>query len=280
MIIKANTPALTALYAPEKQKETEGIFKKLATGQISSLFKIDEAPVINETMKVKMRELDLNARYAQEAVAVAQTAQEGLGKIQTKLEDMQKLVAMASEDIYTDEDRQKIQREINGLNKGIDDIVKNTTYKGQNILDRDNEPKVDEAAEGAEAAASAGEKDIVKEILDKFEKEFGMKKFTAEALGTDKVDVSSAEAAKNSMKIVEQAIKTVKDAMKDWKLFEGKHTNYFELDAPEDAASPTNRPSMAIGALELVKYNLLNTNARILLDNSSQDPDRVTSLLK
>lgn len=329
MIIKANNLMTANIFnMPDKTnlESDKNIFKKLSTGQISSLFIIETPQILNQTMKCRMRELDQNARYVQEGVALVQTAQEGLEKSKSKLLEMKGLVAMAAQDIYTDEDRQKIQEEINRLNKELDHIAYNTNYKGYNLLatndsiiDEDAantsedlmtiedaantlptvplelEEKVSVAGEDAAytfpaAPSEMEEKSVqitkpvprtperdaqVEELLKRIERT----SVTAVDLGTDKVDVSSAELAAQSMGIVEQALRKVEDELKKYKIYELEFAGRFRVQDPEEPFPLRTSPTMIIDALELAKYNLLNTEAHILRDNFVQCPENVANLL-
>jgi flagellin len=273
------------------------------TPQLGSLLEVDIPPALDATTKTKVRELTLNEKYAQEAVAVSDAALAGLSEIKDNLDDIKKLVAQATEDIYTEADRETIQAEIDKKNNEITAIAKGTKYQDHNILDRertaDPEAPADEAATQPppgipipqETAAGAPPnaddlaitpipEDFVDKIFEAFDKRFGgLTSFTAEQLGTDKIDVSSAESAKEGLGIVDNAIGIVEEKMKQWQIFKKENSDYLELTVPEEEGGP-NRPKLVNGAMEYLKNNLLAAEVKALLANSEQKPENVAYLLR
>lgn len=78
---------------------------------------------------------DRAARNLSEMKDLVNTAEGGMASINDNIQRIRELTIQAGNGIYTSEEKQMIQQEINHLRKGINDTVKTTQYNGMNLLD-------------------------------------------------------------------------------------------------------------------------------------------------
>ncbi|AEM78243.1 flagellin [Thermoanaerobacter wiegelii] len=90
---------------------------------------------ISEKMRAQIRGLRQAERNVQDGISLIQTADAGLSSIlEPPLQRMRELAIQAMNDTLTDEDRQKIQLEIEQMKSAIDDIANNTEFNGIKLL--------------------------------------------------------------------------------------------------------------------------------------------------
>jgi flagellin len=85
---------------------------------------------ISEKMKSQIRGLDQAERNILDGISLIQTAEGGLSSIQEMAQRMRELSVQAANDTLTDTDRKSIQKEIDQIKKGINDIANNTDVNG------------------------------------------------------------------------------------------------------------------------------------------------------
>ncbi len=85
---------------------------------------------ISEKMKSQIRGLDQAERNILDGISLIQTAEGGLSSIQEMAQRMRELAVQAANDTLTDTDRKSIQREIDQIKNGINDIANNTDVNG------------------------------------------------------------------------------------------------------------------------------------------------------
>lgn len=90
---------------------------------------------ISEKMRGQIRGLDQAGRNANDGISMIQTAEGALNESQSILQRMRELAVQGSNDTLTTGDRDKIQSEIDQLNKEIDRIGNNTEFNTKNLLD-------------------------------------------------------------------------------------------------------------------------------------------------
>lgn len=90
---------------------------------------------ISEKMRGLIRGLDMAEKNIQDGISLIQTAESGLGQIiNPNLQRMRELAVQASNGTYTSEERQAMQREMNQIKQGIDDIANDTEFNTQKVL--------------------------------------------------------------------------------------------------------------------------------------------------
>lgn len=140
MIINHNISALNTLNKLHKNnKNTANAVGKLASGLRINKASDDSAGLaISEKMRAQIRGLQQAQRNTQDSISLIQTAEGGLGAIQEpNLLRLRELAVQSANDTLTDKDRQQIQKEVNQLKKGINEIANNTEFNGINLLNKE-----------------------------------------------------------------------------------------------------------------------------------------------
>jgi flagellin len=110
--------------------------KRLSSGlRINSASDDAAGLAISQKMETQVRGLDMATKNAQDGIAMLQTAEGSLGESQSSLQRMRELAVQASNDTLTEDDRQKIQSEINALAKEMQRIADQTQFNEKNLLD-------------------------------------------------------------------------------------------------------------------------------------------------
>lgn len=112
---------------------------KLSSGyQINSAADNAAGLGISEKMRGQIRGLEQAEQNVLDGISLVQTAESGLAQIQNpNLLRMRELAIQACNDTLTDEDRALIQREIDAIKEGINDIANNTEFNTIHPLRQD-----------------------------------------------------------------------------------------------------------------------------------------------
>ena len=89
---------------------------------------------ISEKMRSQISGLDTAKKNAEDGVSLIQTAEGALTEVHSMLNRMVELSTQSANGIYEENDRKKIQSEVDALNAEISRIAKNTTFNGQSLL--------------------------------------------------------------------------------------------------------------------------------------------------
>lgn len=88
----------------------------------------------SEGLKMQIRALSVASKNLQDGVSMMQTADGGIDSISSSLIKMRELVISAGNSSLNNEDRILIQKEIENIKAGIDDIANNTEFNGVKLL--------------------------------------------------------------------------------------------------------------------------------------------------
>lgn len=169
--------------------------KKLATGYKISTANDDAAGLkISETMRHQVRGLNRGSRNSQDGISMLQTADAALQETQELLDRMVELTTQGANDTNTAEDRDALQKELNQLNEEIDRIAYTTHFNQQYML-AEGTPLANPGFFMIQTGALAGQSIEIQFV-----------NASKESLGVDKVDISSHNAAAESIKLVQDAI--------------------------------------------------------------------------
>ncbi|MCY6483676.1 flagellin [Clostridium aestuarii] len=119
-----------------------------ALNRISSGYKINSAKdnpnaiANSERMRMQLRGLQAAQKNAQDGVSMLQTADGGISNITSMLQRVRELTVKAGSGANNSEDVEIIQKEINQMIEGIDDIAKNTEFNGVALLNAEKNPNV------------------------------------------------------------------------------------------------------------------------------------------
>lgn len=136
MIINHNLNALNSHRNMMSNVHNSGkAMEKLSSGMRINRAGDDAAGLaISEKMRGQIRGLEQASRNAQDGISLIQTAEGALSETHSILQRMRELSVQASNDTYTKEDRDNIQKEIDELTEEIDRIASNTEFNTKKIL--------------------------------------------------------------------------------------------------------------------------------------------------
>lgn len=109
--------------------------------QLSSGYKINKAAddssgmAISNKMRAQIRALDQASRNSEDGECIIQTAEGALSEIEALIQRMRELAVQAANDVYTLEDRDAAQQEIDQLMDEVDRIASTTEFNGHGLLD-------------------------------------------------------------------------------------------------------------------------------------------------
>ncbi|MDZ5474156.1 flagellin [Bacillus sp. 31A1R] len=137
MLINHNISGLNTFNKLNKNnKKTSSSMEKLSSGLRINKASDDSAGLaISEKMRTQIRGLKQAQRNIQDGISLIQTAEGGLSDIQEpNLLRLRELAIQSANDTLTNEDRQQIQKEVEQIKNGINEIAGNTEYNGINLL--------------------------------------------------------------------------------------------------------------------------------------------------
>lgn len=112
--------------------------ERLSSGYRINYAKDDAAGLaISQKMRTQIRGLQQANSNAGDGISVVETAEGALTEVHSMLQRMKELAVQAANDVYTPEDRQTIQNEIDELNKEIDRISEATHFNQKYLLNGD-----------------------------------------------------------------------------------------------------------------------------------------------
>ncbi len=248
-------------------------------GRISSGIKINSAKenpnaiAQSERLRMQIRGLQMAARNTQDGVSMLQTAEGGLEGITNSLQRVRELLVQAG-GATTDSDKEIIQKEINQMLDGADDMANNTEFNGVKLLDggKNDGSAVIEMVTGA----NVGEKiDIPKYDL------------TTEGLELKiviviNVDVNNID---DSLKLVDNALNNVISARSKYgaleNRFESSYNSTIEIsDKIQSAESGIRDTDMAEEMMEFSKYNILIEAGNAMMAQSNKLPQDALRVLE
>jgi len=242
-----------------------------ALGRISSGIKINSAKenpnaiAQSERLRMQIRGLQMAARNTQDGVSMIQTTEGGLEGITTSLQRVRELLVKAGGST-TPEDKEIIQKEINQMLAGANDMANNTEFNGVKLL---------AGGAGIEMAtgANVGEKiDIPKYDLTTVGLE----------LNNAAVDVNNIGA---SIDNVDTALDKIISARSKYgaleNRFESSYNSAIEIsDKIQSAESGIRDTDMAEEMMEFSKYNILIEAGNAMMAQSNKLPQDALRVLE
>lgn len=136
MIINTNMSSINAQQNLNKsQSAMQGSLQKLSSGyRINSAADDSGGLAISQKMQGQISGMNQANQNAQSAVSLIQTADSSLNGTQSILQRMRELAVQSSSDSNTDDDRSKIQIEMDQLTKEVSRISNTTEFNTQNLL--------------------------------------------------------------------------------------------------------------------------------------------------
>lgn len=282
MIINHN---MSAMYANRLLKFREiGLnrdIEKLSSGMRINRGGDDASGLaVSEKLRAQVRGLNQAGRNIANAVSFIQTSEGYLQETQDIIHRIRELAVQSANGIYTAEDRMQIQVEVSQLIDEVNRIASHAQFNGMNML-------LGDFAKGSEID---GIKFHVGANMDQRETAY-IGTMTAAALGleaaqatTEKVSISTPDAANQAIGIVDNALRVVSKQRADL----GAYQNRFEMAAQGVAIAAENLQAaesnirdtdMADQMVNYVKNNILLQSGTAMLAQANVKTQSVLQLL-
>jgi flagellin len=276
VIIAHNLMALSCINQLNRNNNAAcKLMQQLSSGMRINCAADDPAGLaISEKMRAQIRGLNQAERNAQDGISLIQVAEGGISSIQDALQRMYELCIQGATGTLSDEDRQKIQIEIDQLKEHIGNTSNNSEFNGIKLLDGSRSKDVTGII--LQIGAGAGQSTIVN--IDNMD-------LDALGLGKDFKGVLSREDADSSISILKAAIDYTSSARSSLGAKQNaleytinNLSNYAEnLTAAESRIRDVD---MAKAMAEFVKYNILTQAAQAMLAQANHLQYGVLQLLQ
>ncbi|MBU3170194.1 flagellin [Clostridium estertheticum] len=258
-------------------------YSKNLTKQSSSLERISSGIKINsakddpnaiaqsERFRMQIRGMQMAANNTQDGVSMLQTAEGGLEGITSGLQRVRELLVQSG-GATTDVDKGVIQKEIDQMLGGANDIANNTEFNGVKLLSdkMSNDNKGSVVIEMV-TGANVGEKiDIPKYNL------------TTEGLKLSNVHVNDIGG---SLNLIDDALNTVIGARSKFGALENRFQSTYDSiteisDKTQEAESGIRDTDMAEEMMKYSKYNILIEAGNAMMLQSNQLPQNALKILE
>lgn len=269
-VISTNTAANTALrYLNANSAAQSASVAKLSSGQRIQSAKDDAAGLATSTnIAADVVVLEQASINAQQGTAVLQTADGALSQISDILQRMKSLTAQSQTGSVDDDGRANIDAEYQQLLEEVGDIATSTNFNGSTLLDG-----AGDYSTGVSFLLGTSSTDVLTVTID------GV---TAEDLGIDGTDVTSADNAATAMDAIDTAINTISTSRANvgasLSRFDYRasviDTSLENLEAAKSAISDVDLAS------EQTNYTTLSTLTQAAIAALSQANSMSQSLLK
>jgi flagellin len=155
-VINTNVGALKAANASNQADKLLGTaMQRLSSGKRINSAKDDAAGLaIATNMTAQVRGMNQAIRNANDGIALAQTADGGLGEVTNMLQRVRELAVQSKSGTYQASDRTNLQSEVTQLQAQIDDILTNTKFNGVTLFSKTSATDVTVTIQAGDAAAS------------------------------------------------------------------------------------------------------------------------------
>ncbi|MCB2340770.1 flagellin N-terminal helical domain-containing protein [Clostridium estertheticum] len=258
-------------------------YSKNLTKQSSSLERITSGIKINsakedpnaiaqsERFRMQIRGLQMASNNTQDGISMLQTAEGGLEGITSSLQRVRELLVQSG-GATTDVDKGVIQKEIDQMVGGANDIANNTEFNGVKLLS-DKMPNDNKGSVVIEmvTGANVGEKiDIPKYNL------------TTEGLKLNGVHVNDIGG---SLNLIDNALNTVIGARSKFGALENRFQSTYDSiteisDKTQEAESGIRDTDMAEEMMKYSKYNILIEAGNAMMVQSNQLPQNALKILE
>lgn len=279
MRLSHNIASLNVYRSYSKALEKQSV----AMNRISTGYKIncakDDPNVIaqSERMRMQIRGMQMAGRNAQDGVSMLQTAEGGLDGMTTMLQRVRELVVQGGSGGNSEGDKEIIQKEIDQMINGMDDIAKNTEFNGVKLL---SDNKTLEMPIGANAGESITipQQNLTSEKLA-----------TADGKTLDQLkstySLANGDNVGNALEIVDSALNTIVSIRSKYgaieNRFEGSLQDINEISDRIDGADSNLRDAdIAEEMMELAKSNILSEAGNAMMVQTNKFPQDVLRILE
>lgn len=279
MRLSHNIASLNVYRSYSKALEKQSV----AMNRISTGYKIncakDDPNVIaqSERMRIQIRGMQMAGRNAQDGVSMLQTAEGGLDGMTAMLQRVRELVVQSGSGANSEGDKQIIQKEIDQMINGMDDIAKNTEFNGVKLL---SDNKTLEMPIGANAGESITipQQNLTSEKLS-----------TADGKTLDQLkstySLANGDNVGTALEIVDSALNTIVSMRSKYgaieNRFEGSLQDINEISDRIDGADSNLRDAdIAEEMMELAKNNILSEAGNAMMVQTNKFPQDVLRILE
>jgi flagellin len=251
-----------------------------ALGRISSGYKINKtkdspnALAQSERIRMQIRGTQMASRNAQDGTSMLQSAEGALGSVNDMLVRIRELTVQAGSGTNNTEDKATIQREIDQMIKGINDIANNTEFNGVKLL------AGEKGSLSMPVGANIGE--VV--YIDTFDlSSAGLKDSEGKLLSG--IKVTEEGGVDKSLKTIDSVIDKVLSINSKYgaleNRFESSYNNLTEIgDKMQGAESSIRDADIAEEMMEFAKSNILIEAGTALMAQSNRFPQDVLRILE
>ncbi len=250
---------------------------------------------ISEKMRAQIAGLEQASKNAQDGISLVQTAEGALDQTHTALRRMYTLAMQAKNGTITDEDRQKIQDEINARINEIDRVAETSNFNGIKLFNGD----LDETAAGGKAlelqiGATAADEDKIEVSIRKMDAASLLVKDDDTSGLTDlsdagdgslmSLDMRTADAASDAIGYINNAIERVSTQRAALGAVQNRLEQTIEnlsttAENMSAAESRIRDVDMAKEMTTFTKYSILSQAAQAMLAQANALPQGVLQLL-
>lgn len=277
MIISHNISALATNNALSKANaKTDKASRRLSTGlKINSAADDAAGLAISNKMKAQIRGLEMANRNCNDAISLVQTTEGGLAEVENMLQRMRELAVQSANDALTDNDREKIQTEVDEL---VDEITKTSDKIQFNNKTLFNDEAIAENPFVFQVGANQG-----------LTLELQMERIDAETLNiqqfTDSKMFSERESSGDAISICDEAIETISKFRAKLGAFQNRldYTSAALETSNENSQTSLSRIQDSDMAEEMTTYTTNNVIVQAgisVLSQANQRPNQILSLLQ
>lgn len=260
-------------------KKSADTMLKLSSGlRINSAADDAAGLAIANKMDAQVRGLRQANRNTMDGISMIQTAEGALNEVHAMLQRMRELSVQAANGTYSEEDRDKIQQELNELTEEIERIGDTTEFNTKPLLKGEEDGTEMEVI----LQVGANEQQTLKVAIGDMR---------AEALGIKRpgdepgLDVSTQEGASQAITTYDNAISIVSNQRSKLGAVQNRleHTTKNLGVSEENLTASKSRIQDADMAYEMAQYtqqNVISQAATAMLAQANQRPQQVLQLLQ
>lgn len=248
------------------QREIQKSFAQLSSGSRITKAADDAAGLgISEQLKSQIRSLSQASRNANDGISMVQVAEGGLSEVSNILTRMRELGIQASSDTVGDRERGYINMETQQLKSEIQRIAKTTRFGTQNLLD----------GTGDKFDIQVGINN--NEFEDRISFDSSQLNSTADELGVSGLDMTSKDAAQDSLVVVDEAQAKLAGFRANLGALQNRFASTIEnLGAQHENLSAANSrirdTDIAAASAEAARNNILLQASASVLTQANQIP--------
>ncbi|MBE6062715.1 MAG: flagellin [Clostridium butyricum] len=257
-----------------------------ALGNISSGIKLNSAKdnankiAQSETLKMEILSREAAQSNIQDTNSMLQTFDGALQEINNNISRLETLTVKAANGVNEEEDRQVIQKEIDGILKSLNDLAKNTSFNGMDLTSKKNVSNgsiTDPNSPLTKKRSQIG-------ALENETVEIPFFDLTIKGLGLDDIDVKTEDGASKALNKVDKATVIVSRIRSKYGALQSRlEETYSSMSATnEDLLYAQSSLEDADVAEEMLKYTtsqIIYQSSIALMAQSNKFPQEALNIL-